>query len=229
MREKRLGNTFEQIPFDGNEFADNPEPRCPCVLILDTSGSMQGPRIRELNEGLQSLRASLQSDTLASRRVEMAVVTFGPVRVENPFTTGAAFDPPQLVADGDTPMGEAIIQGISLLRDRKARYVANGVPYYRPWIFLITDGSPTDAWKEASVMVHRGEESREFLFFAVGVQGADMKTLTALSPPGRAPKTLKGLAFKELFQWLSNSLGAVSRSNVGTSVSLPPPDGWTTT
>ena len=32
------------------EFAENPEPRCPCVLLLDTSGSMRGERIQALQE-----------------------------------------------------------------------------------------------------------------------------------------------------------------------------------
>ncbi|MGN6627624.1 MAG: hypothetical protein ACTHLN_13480, partial [Tepidisphaeraceae bacterium] len=42
----------EQIPFGTNDFAENPEPRCPCVLLLDTSQSMFGQPIQELNEGL---------------------------------------------------------------------------------------------------------------------------------------------------------------------------------
>jgi hypothetical protein len=43
---------FEQIPFGAAEFADNPEPRCPCLLLLDTSVSMRGRPIDELNAGL---------------------------------------------------------------------------------------------------------------------------------------------------------------------------------
>ena len=41
------------------EFAENPEPRCPCVLLLDTSGSMQGASIEALNQGLHTLRDGL--------------------------------------------------------------------------------------------------------------------------------------------------------------------------
>jgi Mg-chelatase subunit ChlD len=57
------------------EFAENPEPRCPCVLLLDTSGSMQGDPIKALNQGLQAFKDDLMRDPLASRRVELAVVT----------------------------------------------------------------------------------------------------------------------------------------------------------
>lgn len=73
---------IDQIPFtdDGGvaiEFADNPDPRCPCVLLLDVSGSMAGPRIDELNKGLLTYAEELRKDQLASRRVEIAIVTFG--------------------------------------------------------------------------------------------------------------------------------------------------------
>jgi len=40
-----MSSEFEQIGFGSNEFADNPEPRCPCLLLLDTSHSMQGSPI----------------------------------------------------------------------------------------------------------------------------------------------------------------------------------------
>ena len=58
------------------EFAENPEPRCPCVLLLDTSSSMQGLPIDALNQGLRTFKDELMKDPLASRRVEVAVVTF---------------------------------------------------------------------------------------------------------------------------------------------------------
>jgi len=69
---------LDQVPFGGVEFADNPEPRCPCVLLLDTSGSMGGAKIAELNKGLQTFAEELHSDAMASKRVELAIITFGP-------------------------------------------------------------------------------------------------------------------------------------------------------
>ncbi|MBP1597398.1 MAG: von Willebrand factor type [Acidobacteria bacterium] len=59
------------------EFAMNPDPRCACVLLLDTSASMAGPPINELNQSLKVFQEDLQEDPLARRRVEIAVVTFG--------------------------------------------------------------------------------------------------------------------------------------------------------
>lgn len=224
-----MTNEFEQIPFTAATFAENPESRCPCILLLDTSGSMQGPPIQHLNEGLQQFQQELMADSMAAKRVEVAIVTFGPVNIVHDFVGAESFTAPVLTAQGATPMGSAIETALEMVRQRKNIYRQHGVSFYRPWIFLITDGSPTDSWENAAKLVHEGETSRGFQFFAVGVQGADMTALAKISK--RAPINLKGLAFKELFAWLSNSLSAVARSQVDESVALSnptAPDGWGT-
>ena len=60
--------------FDQTEFAENPEPRCPVVLVLDTSGSMQGKAINELNEGLRAFAAAARAsfDNSAPCRLALA-------------------------------------------------------------------------------------------------------------------------------------------------------------
>jgi uncharacterized protein YegL len=214
----------DQISFETNDFASNPEPRCPCVLLLDVSGSMSGAAIAELNAGLATFRDELAADTLAMQRVEVSIVTFGPTKVEMPFTSAGSFYPPTLAAQGDTPMGSAILQALDLVRDRKNDYRTNGISFYRPWVFLITDGSPTDAWQTAAAAIREGEASKAFAFFAIGVKGANMEVLGQISV--REPLSLQELKFRELFRWLSNSLRSVSRSTPGTEVPLIAPIGW---
>jgi uncharacterized protein YegL len=218
-------SAFEQVGFGGDDFVSNPEPRCPCLLLLDTSHSMQGRPISELNAGIVTFKDQLAADHLAMKRVEIAVVTFGPVNIDSGFQTPDFWQPPQLSTTGDTPMGQAIEQGLDMLRERKQRYRENGVSYYRPWVFLITDGAPTDSWQTAAQRVRDGEQKNEFSFFAVGVAGADMGVLAQIAP--RGPLKLDGLNFRELFRWLSSSLKRVSASTTGEKVALPPPSGWT--
>lgn len=214
----------EQIPFGTDSFADNPMPRCSCLLLLDTSYSMSGQPISELNNGVSLFREELIADSLAIKCVEIAVVTFGPVVVQHEFHTAPNFYPKSFQADSDTPMGEAILKGIDLVQRRKDEYKRNGIAFYRPWIFLITDGAPTDNWSQAAAMIREGEARKSFAFFAVGVQKANMEVLKEISV--REPLKLQGLKFRELFLWLSNSMKSVSRSSPRDQLLLPPPSGW---
>lgn len=188
---------------------------------------MSGRPITELNAGLAQFKEELMADAMAAKRAELAVVTFGPVRIASDFHVAEDFYPAQLVANGDTPMGEAIEMALNMLRDRKAAYQQHGISYYRPWVFLITDGAPTDDWRSAAALVRAGEEAKSFMFFAVAVEGANVDLLQKIST--REVLRLKGVRFRELFSWLSNSLSAVSRSNPGDGIKLlnpKAPEGW---
>jgi len=184
---------------------------------------MRGKAIDELNVGIRQFRDELFADDMAQKRVEVAIVGFGPVRTLTEFQTPDVFEPPTLVASGDTPIGEAIDTGLNLLDQRKQTYRNNGVSYYRPWVFLITDGGPTDHWQSAAERVKQGEAANHFSFFAVGVEGARMDVLSQLTT--RPPLKLQELRFRDLFKWLSNSLSAVSKSQMGTPVPLENPTG----
>ncbi len=246
-----MTDQLDQVPFPDPEFVDNPEPRCPCVLLLDTSGSMNDEKqvstaltpvqkvlhesltvrrmrpIDELNAGLAAFKEELLSDELAIKRVEISLITFGPVKKLTDFQTPDIFRPPNLKAEGDTPMGFAIEKAIEMVRERKNDYRRNGISYYRPWIFLISDGEPTDNWKRAADLVRTGEQAKAFAFFAVGVEGANFDILGQISI--RRPLGLNGLRFREMFMWLSSSLSSVSRSRPSDDVPLENPvgpEGW---
>lgn len=212
---------------------DNPEPRCAVVLVLDTSGSMSGAPIAALKEGLRRLAGSLRENALTRLRVELALITFGGiVRVHDfgnrTFVSPDEFNPPELEAMGNTPMGLAVRKALELLQQRKSWYKQQGLDYFRPWLLLITDGEPTDADWETVANAARQEESRKgVLIFPIGVEGANFNKLAKFSAE-RSPLKLNGLAFEELFQWVSNSLSAIASSRPEEQTSLTPITGWAT-
>ncbi len=208
------------------EFAENPEPRCPCVLLLDTSASMQGTPLDALNAGVKTFRDQLVKDPLASRRVEVAMVTFdSEVRVVQNFITANKFDPPVLTSRGFTFMGTGINRALDMINERKALYRANGVSYYRPWVLMITDGEPQGepeaVVQEATMRLREAEAGKRVAFWAVGVQNAAMQRLSEIVV--RTPVKLNGLNFTEMFLWLSTSMQKVAHAQMDEQVALPPP------
>jgi uncharacterized protein YegL len=210
------------------DFVVNREQRTPCILLLDISGSMNGPPIRELNEGLKVFENEIKRDETAALRCEIAIVSFGG-RVERvvDFISIGQFAAPQLEARGDTPMGGAIHLALDTIRQRKESYRRNKINYTRPWLFLLSDGAPTDhdVWPAAVQRLRQEEHAKGVLVFPIGVERADMSVLAQLSSQN-APQKLFELKFAQFFQWLSVSQHRASTEQAGRSVQLPSVQGW---
>jgi uncharacterized protein YegL len=222
----KLMNTIPQISAAEIGLAQNPEPRCPCLILTDVSGSMAGKPIAEVNAGQQRLKAKLVEDALACLRVELALVTFNEnVTVAIDFCSPDNFNPPTLTASGGTHLGAAILKGLEMLNARTAEYRAAGISYYRPWLMLLTDAESGDDIAEAAQLVKEAESNRRLAFFGIGVLGANMNALGSLSL--RPPLCLEGIKFQELFEWLSVNLSSVAVSRPGDQVPLTAPT-WAT-
>ncbi|HMU99350.1 MAG TPA: VWA domain-containing protein [Chitinophagales bacterium] len=214
------------------DLISNPTPRCACMLLLDTSGSMEGEPLAELMDGVNQFISEIKEDDFAVSSVELSIITFGGTvtKVLNFQSVEKIIEDIELSADGNTPMGAAINEAIKLLESRKNEYKKNGVSYYQPWLVLMSDGAPTDdeIFNLAAENLKQQAENKKITVFAIGIgDEADLDELSRCCPAKRPPKRLKGLKFKEFFQWLSQSLSRVSQSTPGTAqVSLPPADGW---
>ena len=209
------------------DLIENPSPRCACMLMLDTSASMFGAPIRELNAGVQAFISAIQEDDMAACSVELGVITAGgKVTEQLPFTTGMNISQSrQFIASGLTPLGEAMELALDRLEERTESYRKAGVAYYQPWLVVISDGVPTDQWQGVSVRARTLAQQRKLVVMPVGVEEADLEALSAFST--RPAKRLDGLKFREFFLWLSASMSRVSASSSTTDqVKLPPTDSW---
>jgi uncharacterized protein YegL len=193
----------------------NPDPRIACALLLDTSASMHGGPIDELNKGFELFCREIKDDELAAKRAEIAVITFGgQPQLIIPFTEGRDLTPRTLTVNGSTPLGQALDLALDELEQQKGAYRAAGLEYYRPWLFVLTDGQPTDGatFAAAAARVKEAEAKRHVSVFGIGIgEAADLKHLEELSAQ-RQPLRLAGLSFREFFSWLSASLGSASAS-----------------
>ena len=220
------------------DFPYNPEPQLPCVLLLDTSGSMEGRRIEELNAGLWTFKHQLMQDPVARKRVFVALVTFDS-RVEvveqfsprlgigTQFVSIADFNPPVLKAVGQTFMARGIKTALDLLQAHKRSLREQEWDYYRPCVFMITDGQPEGEEQslvaEAGQRVRLEEAGKRVLFYAVGVGGADLSRIRELC--AREPVDLKGREFGEAIAFLSRSISTLSQQRAGgeDQIAMPLP------
>ena len=65
----------EQLNFD-QIIRNTNEGHLSCALLLDTSGSMEGAAIRNLNSAIKQFKQDVCSDPDAKNRVDVALVTW---------------------------------------------------------------------------------------------------------------------------------------------------------
>jgi uncharacterized protein YegL len=198
----------------------------PIVLLVDTSTSMQGHAIGELNNALVDWERDLKNDEYLRQQGEIALVSFGNGGVtiitgSSSDATGAFvrvedFRAPTLTANGVTPMVDAIRKGIDLANERRRLLRSQGIVPYRPTLYMISDGFPTDAkgelsktWHEIVPEIREAEERKHLLFFALGVANADEDVLRQLAPNGYYKAD--GLQFRRVLRMVSASSGSVGK------------------
>ena len=216
---------------------ENPAPRLPICMCLDCSPSMSGKEeygappgtigvpIDELNEGVRLFFDSIKEDQATLYSAEISIVAFsGSAEMLLDFDFVGKMQTPTLHLEmeyGGTSIGTAVDKALTALDARKKEYKEAGVDYYQPWLVLMTDGQPTDdSHQTTAPRVAELVSKRRLTIFPIGIgTHADMNVLSMFSP-SRAPLRLKGLRFKEFFEWLSRSASATSQSTPGEKVQL---------
>lgn len=170
------------------DLVNNPTPRVPICLCLDTSGSMGEvisgvyeqtgktifrdgkeytlvtgdctTKIAELQAGIEKFYAALKADDIAVYSAEISIVTFdfSAKCIEDFASLERQEKIPELKADGNTAMGEGVNLALDLLEERKKEYSDKGVDYYQPWLVLMTDGEANGNPSELERAVQRTSE-----------------------------------------------------------------------
>lgn len=202
--------------YDESLDAGNPAARLPVVVLLDCSSSMEGEPIDELNKGVNRFFAEVREDDAAAMSADIAVVAFNTTaQVAHGFAPAEAYPEPlePLAADGLTATGEALELAERLLAEREALYRARGIPHFKPWTILLTDGMPCPDWGwRAPARRFKDRAARgDITYLCVGVgDGIDEETLAELSAAEPGVVRLRNLRFGAFFQWLSASMHDVS-------------------
>jgi uncharacterized protein YegL len=199
--------------------------RLPVYLLLDCSGSMFGEKIEAVRQGVKALVADLQTDPQALETAYLSVITFESYAKQVvPLTELMSFKEPRLEASGATSLGEAL----TLLENCIAREVKKTTESqkgdWKPMIFLMTDGIPTDNWEEAANRLKLSKPGN-IIACAAGAD-ADTAVLKKITEIVLELNILQPDAFKQFFRWVSSSIKAtstaVSQVSGDSPVNLPP-------
>lgn len=200
--------------------------RLPVYLLLDTSGSMSGDPIEAVRQGLKALLADLRTDPMALETAHLSVITFNSTAQQVvPLTELTQFTEPQLDAGGSTALGA----GLRKLEECVAREVRKSSGDqkgdWKPLVFLMTDGQPTDSWESAADVLKQ-KKMGNVIACAAGA-GADTALLKRVTEVVVELKSLQQEELKAFFKWVTASIKSTSSSVQQVSgdapISLPPP------
>lgn len=213
--------------------------RLPVYLMLDTSGSMAGAKIQAVNQGIQLIHNELLNNPQALDTVHIAVLTFNTTaQMVSPLTDLLSFNPPTLQAQGVTSLADAL----ALLSQSLDRDIIANTPQqkgdFKPLVFLLTDGIPTDSqgypsdnWRHAIQALRNRTTNKVGTIIALGIGGDDEIDENVLKEVGDVALKMTNVnsdTIQSFFKWVSASVSTASVAanrgeEGGAEVQQPPP------
>lgn len=203
--------------------------RLPVYLLVDVSGSMHGEPIESVKSGLQMLVSALRKDPQALETAYLSVITFGSSATQTvPLTDLASFQIPEIAAGGCTVLGAALDLVCDCAEREVVKSTSDVKGDWRPMMFLMTDGVPTDNPK-SGIDRFRKMKWGVAVSCAAG-SGADTKLLERITPECVVSlDTADSASIAAFFKWVSSSVSISSKSvndahkEVDGLDQLPPP------
>jgi len=202
--------------------------RLPVYLLLDTSGSMSGEPIGAVKNGVQMLVSILRQDPFALETAFLSLITFDSAAKQLvPLTELAAFQMPNIAANGMTELGAALSLLARCIETEIVKTTSDVKGDWKPLIFIMTDGSPTDDWQKGLNELKK-MKTGVIVACAAGPQ-ADTSILKQITEVVVQLDTADESTIKAFFKWVSDSVSTGSQKveqgqkEVGGLDDLPPP------
>jgi uncharacterized protein YegL len=169
--------------------------------------------------------ADLRGDPQALETAYLSVITFANTAQQVcPLTELMSFQDPNLSAGGGTSMGA----GLKLLEDCLENEVHKPTPTqkgdWKPLVFLMTDGQPTDTWEPQADRL-KSRKLGNVIACAAGC-GANSTLLKRITEIVVEINNLQPDTLKAFFRWVSSSIKTTSQSVAqggGAAPAMPPP------
>jgi uncharacterized protein YegL len=205
-----------------NETAFDYDPtlrRLPVYILVDCSGSMSGDAVEAVDQGFRNLKARLTGDPHTAEIVWMSFVVFDSIpRQLIPLTPVEHCRAPVPAANGSSNLGRAFSFLVKRFEGEVRRHAPAQKGDWKPLVFLMTDGKPTDGWE------NRAEELKSranLIVFGVGNQ-VNKGILRKMADADRVYllKDLTREAFDQLIDFICSTLTTASQRSEGRIDSL---------
>lgn len=201
--------------------------RLPVYLLLDVSGSMTGEPIESVRNGVQQLITELRNEPQALETAYLSVITFESVAKQVvPLTDLISFQEPNFEAGGATELGAALELVVQKIESEIITNTPNQKGDYKPLVFLMTDGEPTDNWRKGADMI---KNKRINLIACAAGYNANSTLLRQITENVVELKSASGNDMKAFFKWVTQSISVSSKKidtgneEGGLLSELPPP------
>ena len=205
--------------------------RLPVYLLLDTSGSMTGEPIEAVKNGVQVLVSTLRQDPYALETAYLSVITFdSSAKQIVPLTELSMFQMPNIQASGTTALGSALSTLSKTVETEVIKTTPEQKGDWKPLVFLMTDGEPTDDWK-IGLDEFKKQKFGMVVACAAG-QKANTQKLKEITDVVVQLDTADSATIRAFFKWVSASIsfGSQKIESSGQEVSgmselpSPPPE-----
>lgn len=203
--------------------------KLPVYLLLDTSGSMSGEPIESVKNGVQMLVSALRQDPYALETAYLSVITFdSQAKQVVPLTELSFFQTPDLKATGTTSLGEALKLACDRIDNEVAKTTMEVKGDWKPMIFIMTDGVPTDDW-QSGLEQYKKQKIGVTVACAAGTR-ADTSILKQITEIVVQLDSVDSSSISAFFKWVSASISTGSQKvesgndiDLSKSSELPPP------
>lgn len=147
----------------------------PLIFLVDTSGSMDGPKISTVNQALTALAQELapQGGTKTPYNVHLALITFGADYGRKYLGSVEQYVHKDLHAGGLTPLGAALKEAHSVIKELWAQRQN----WYTPVMAVISDGMPSDDYEQPLSELKKDPLMKKVSWFVIGVEDGGQDTI----------------------------------------------------
>ena len=209
------------------------EQKCLCVFVIDTFRLKNDMAINEIALGIQRILEGIESDEVSLERVEVSFITYesssDEIRtVQEPVPISQAIIPSLTVTTDDTSLIKALYMAMDVVEKQLTWYKNVGIPYYRPWIFLISSGMSLLSCNigEIAYRIKQDTSNKKYSFWPIYTKDANVPLLQEIECD--VPITaLDSLNITDCLKWLSASMGTIVSAEEDQQVGLSAgPNDW---